>query len=48
MFSAVVSKSVAKIAIILNIQAMFAKKISQNPKKVVHHPADCMSCGDEA
>ncbi len=46
MFSDLVSKSAAKIAIILYMQIIIAEKISQNPKKVAHHPVDCTTCGD--
>ena len=45
MFSDLVLKTAAKIAIILYMQIIIAEKISQNPKKVAHHPVDCTTCG---
>ena len=48
MFSDLVLKTAAKIAIILYMQIIIAEKISQNPKKVAHHLVDCTTCGGGA
>lgn len=48
MFSDLVLKTAAKIAIILYMQIIITEKISQNPKKVAHRPVDCTTCGGEA